>query len=419
MMRVLLVNTRHYLGGGDSTYTFTLADLLRAAGHEVGFFAMQGARNLPDPNADLFVSYVDFKEMNRGKSLRNGLRVLLRAIYSRQARHKFAMLLDRFKPDLVHLQNLHAHITPSILFEAKCRELPTVWTLHDYKLVCPNSHFLIDQTSRICEACGSGRYYECLLKRCKKGSLSASAMAGLEAAAHRLMGVRGCVDAYIAPSLFLRQKFIQCGFSQAQVVHLSYFIPEEAFACPTAGKGLEENPYILFMGKIGILKGVRELLAACRLRPSVRVVLAGDADEAGTELLRDRAPNAQWVGLKRGEELRRLLRRATALVLPSVWYENQPLSILEAFASGKPVVASRLGGMTELVTHGERGLLVPPGEPEPLSQALEWMLNHPEEAAEMGRKAYNYAIANFQPSVHYERIMALYTELIARGGRKA
>jgi glycosyltransferase involved in cell wall biosynthesis len=158
-MRILLVNTRHYYGGGDSTYTFNLAGVLRAHGHEIAFFAMQDGRNLPDPNSDLFVSNIDFQELNKNKKLLNGLRVVTRVIYSREAREKFIQILKRFRPDIVHLQNIHAHITPSVILEAGKQGIPIVWTIHDYKLICPNSHFLIDATGEICEACGKGAYY--------------------------------------------------------------------------------------------------------------------------------------------------------------------------------------------------------------------------------------------------------------------
>src|SRR6266496_69363 len=159
-MKILLVNTRHFYGGGDSTYTFSLSRLLQQQGHHVSFFAMQDQRNLNDPNEDLFVPFIDFRELNQHKNIANGLKVLGRVIYSSEARQKFSLLLDRIRPDIVHLQNIHAHITPSIIFEAKQRGLPVVWTLHDYKLICPNSHLMIDVTGQVCEACLKGGFYQ-------------------------------------------------------------------------------------------------------------------------------------------------------------------------------------------------------------------------------------------------------------------
>ena len=264
IVRILLVNSRHYLAGGDSRYTFDLAHLLTAKSHEVAFFAMQDKLNVPDPNADLFVSHLDFRGMLRMKTPRNCLRVFCRAIYSREARQKFSRLLDRFRPDLVHLQNLHGHITPAVVFEAKRRRLPVVWTLHDYKLICPNSHFLADPTGQVCEACGRTRFYQAVLRRCKKGSLAASALACLEIATHRLTGVNRRVDVFIAPSQFIHRKFLDRGFPPGQMAQVPYLLPEAAYRTAARAGQAPARPYILFLGKLELLKGLRELILACR-----------------------------------------------------------------------------------------------------------------------------------------------------------
>ncbi len=406
-MRVILVNTRHYRGGGDSTYTFYLASLLRQHGHEVAFFAMRSERDLPDPNSDLFVSNIDFKEANRKKSLLTALDVLTRAVYSTEARAKFATLLDRFQPHVVHLQNIHAHITPSVILEANGRHLPIVWTLHDYKMVCPNSHFLHDTTGQICEACGRGHYYRAVVRRCKKGSLLASAMAALEAYVHALQKVRSRVDAFLAPSAFLRQKLIDRGFPSQAVHHLPLFLPDEVFQPAETGGG-----YLLFLGKLDPIKGVRPLLEACRMAPKVKLMLAGSMDESmSQELLGPLPANAQYVGMKYGQELRKLVRGALGVVLPSLCYENQPYSILEAFANAKPVIASALGGMLELVPHGERGLLVPAGDTSALADTMTWLVMHPEAAATMGHAAYAYARRVHGPDGHYRKLLAVYADV--------
>jgi glycosyltransferase involved in cell wall biosynthesis len=409
-MRIVLVNTRHFRGGGDSTYTFNLAELLQSKGHEVAFFAMQDPRNLPDPNADLFVSHIDFRDLNKRKNLITGLQVLRRFIYSTEARWKFRLLLDRFSPDIVHLQNIHAHITPSVIFEAKRRGLAVVWTLHDYKLICPNSHFLIDATGQICEACGKGAYYQPVLKRCKKGSLLASGMAALEAYAHRLMRVCDRVDAFLAPSAFLRNKLLDRGFPPEKVYHLPLFLPSELFHDNDNNEG-----YLLFLGKLEPIKGIYPLLEACRSIPEIRLILAGRVEEPLASALPGLLPpNAQYVGLMHGEELRQLLYNSVAVVLPSLGFENQPFSILEAFACGKPVIASDLGGMTELVVNRERGLLVPPGNVEALAKAMRWIVGHPTEAHDMGQNAYNYVAKTHQAEHHYQDLIRIY-DLVCGG----
>ena len=407
-MKILLVNTRHYQGGGDSTYTFNLATLLRSKGNEVAFFAMQDERNLPDPNSNLFVSHIDFGELNRNKSIWSGIQVLKRVIYSTEAREKFSRLLDRFTPDVVHLQNIHAHITQSIILEAKKRGVSVVWTLHDYKLICPNSHFMVDATGDICGACKVGNYYQAVWKRCKKGSLLASAMAAIEAYAHRTMSIRDKVDCFLAPSGFLKNKLLEWGFSHDKVMHLPLFLPDEMFHGVLDDKG-----YLLFMAKLDPIKGIYPLLEACRIVPEITLILAGRVDEPMAGQLVDLLPpNAKYVGMKQGERLRELLMGARAVVLPSLCYENQPFTITEAFAAGKPVICSDLGGMTELVKAGERGLLSPPGNISTLASAMKWISTHPEKAKEMGLKARIYASVEHGSDNHYKKLIQLYKQVL-------
>lgn len=413
-MKILHVNTFHFRGAGDSNSTFNTADLLREHGHTVAFFAMQDKRNLPDPNSDLFVSHIDFKELNRHKNVATGWRVLTRSIYSLEARHKFGAMLDRFKPDIVHLHSIHAYITPSIVFEARKRGLPLVWTLHDYKLICPNSTFQIDSTGEICEACGKSAYYQPILKRCKKDSLLVSCMASLEAYAHRLMRVREKVDTFLSPSTFLMGKLIERGFPRDKVQHLPHFLPKEMFQADDGNAG-----YLLFLGRLERIKGIHPLLEACQSVPEVNLILAGQAAEPlASELPALLPPNAQYVGFKHGVELQELVQNALAVVVPSLCYENQPNSILEAFACGKPVIASDLGGMMELVIPQERGLLVSPGDVEALAGAMRWMAMNPEKAREMGQTAQRYALDQHGSELHYQRLMGAYAQVMKNTGEK-
>jgi glycosyltransferase involved in cell wall biosynthesis len=406
-VKVLIVNTRHYHGGGDSTYSFNLASLLSRYGHEVAFFAMQDDRNLPDPNADLFVTPIDFRELNQHKTLANGVNVLTRIVYSSEARHKFVKLLDRFAPDLIHLQNFLLHITASILFEARERNLPIVWTLHDYGLACPNAHFLVDRTGQICEACKGGRFYHAPLQRCKKDSFLASGMAALVAYGNRWMGAYKTADALLAPSQFLKSKLVENGFNENQIHHLPLFLPQEKF-----WDGEQDDEYILFLGRLEAFKGIFTLMEAAKKVKDVSIKVAGNVDEPLASQLAEVLPaNVEYVGLKHGQELVDLTRNALAVVLPSLCYENQPFSILEAFASGKPVIASNLGGMMELVLHRERGLLVNPGDPVSLAEALRLAVTDREMMKEMGRKARVYAIKEHSADRHYRELMSIYAQV--------
>lgn len=404
-MKVLLVNTRHYPGGGDTTYTFNLAAVLRENGHDVSFFAMKDPRNHADPNEDLFVDPIDFRELNRNKTIGGAVTVLTRSIYSSSARRKFAMLLDRVAPDIVHFQNIHAHITPSVTLEAKARNLPAIWTLHDYKLICPNSHLYVDTTGHICEACRGGAFHQAIRTRCKKGSLLASAAAALEAYAHSFSNIHQHVRMFIAPSSFLRDKLIENGYSPDRLCVIPYVLSEDCFASTDGDRG-----YILYLGKIQRLKGIDTLISAARRIPSTQVILAGPDDDPA--LLNPLPENVRYVGLKQGKDLRELLLGARAVVLPSQWYENQPLCILEAFAAAKPVIASDLGGMAELVKDDVRGLLFPKGDMNALSAAMQRLSTNAGYARRLGVNAYEYARAVHHPEAHYQLIRGLYSQVI-------
>jgi len=411
-LKILLVNTRHFYGGGDSTYTFNLADLLSSHGHEIAFFAMQDNRNLPDPNADLFVSQIEFRDLNQNKTLINGMKVITRAIYSTEARQKFSALLDRFSPDIVHLQNYIGHITLSILFEARQRGLPIVSTLHDYGMVCPNSHFLIDRTGQICEACQGGRFYQAIIKRCKKDSLLASGMAGFLAYCNRWMGVMKKSDAFLTPSRFLKNKLVENGFDESMVHPLPLFLPQKNF-----WEGEQDKGYLLFLGRLEAIKGINVLIEAAHRAKDVPLLIAGSVSEPlASQLPKILPEKTKYVGLKHGQELTDLIHNALAVVLPSIWYENQPFSILEAFASGKPVIASDLGGMTELIAHRERGLLVKPGDPAALADSMQWAVTNQALMKEMGKKARLYALHNHSPETHYQSLIDIYSKVCSAAG---
>jgi glycosyltransferase involved in cell wall biosynthesis len=405
-VRILLANTRHYRHGGDSTYTFALAEALRSAGHTVGFFAMAGEQNEPDPNEDLFVSYIDFRELNRHKSLTSGLNVLRRSIFSREADDKFTTLVDRFKPDIVHLQNIHAHLTPSIVFRASRLGVPVVWTMHDYKLLCPNSHFRVDKSGALCEACRPGRYHWALLKRCKKGSFLASGMAAVEAYAHWGRGLRGRVDRFLSPSRFLAGKLLDHGWPADRVRHVPNFVAPDSAESPR-----RDGSHFLFVGKLEPLKGIETLLDAAEGVGAAQILLVGGCDDPGVRDRLGRLPrNVQYLGTKTKREIAALLADARALVAPSLWYENQPMVILEAFAAGVPVIGSRIGGIPELVADDQRGLLVEPGSAHHLAQAIMQLHRDPARARTLGQTAREFVTENHSVERHLATITGVYRQ---------
>ncbi len=374
-MKVILVNTGLFRGTGANNHVLDLGDLLRQSGHEVAMFGMRDHRNEPFPDADLFVSPIDFRQLNQRKSPRAAARVLHRAIYSQEARRGFERLLDRIKPDIVHLHGIHAHITPSVILAARQVGVPVVWTLHDFKMLCPNTHLLNDRTGAVCEECRGGRYHRALVNRCKKGSLLASGLAAVEAVVHRIIGVRDRVNLFLCPSHYLHDQLVAEGFAAARVRHLPNFIPDEWFTTES-----NDGEFFIHSGRLEPHKGIGTLLAAARLAPEVPITVVGSHDGAPVSAWLEQAPsNVRVLAPRHGEALRSLVARCRAVVQPSLCHENQPLSVLEGFAMGKPAVVSDLGALPEIVNRGERGLVVPRDDPAELAAALQRLTANPDD----------------------------------------
>lgn len=404
-MRILMVNSFHYYRGGASTYTFGLSNLLQENGsHKVVHFAMKHPLNVPCEYSEFFVPEIDLpKELAQG-GLRSGIRVLRRAIYSSKSKEKLSQLLDKHPVDIAHIHNVHGYITPSVFHTLKARNILIVWTLHDYFLLCPNSTFF--SKDKICEACKGGRFYNAVFKKCRKDSYAASIVVMLEEYIHRSLGFLRLVDFFIAPSNFLRNKMVEYGFPSDRVIHIPYFVDSKNIK-PSSGN----NGYILYLGRLSYEKGLRTLIKAISLCDSVKLLIAGDGPlraELETRAKQSAPKSVKFLGYLNRERLQRAVDGAMFVVVPSEWYENFPYSILEAFASAKPVIGSRIGGIPELVKEGVTGLFFESGNADDLAEKMRWMIDHQKERQEMGRRARELVEKECNPTLHYERLMTVY-----------
>lgn len=409
-MRVLIVQTYHYFRGGDATYGFSLANLLRKNGHQVNFLGMKHPLNLPCEDEKFFVDYIDFREANANKNIINGIKVLSRSIYSTHVREKFKEIIRDKKPDIIHIQNLHGHITPSILLEAKKQNIPVVMTLHDYKFICPNTHLL--SHGEICESCEGEKFYNCLIKRCKKSSYSASFVAVLEAYSHKLIGIKNLVDIYISPSEFLKNKFIQYGWKENRIEVINNFLISERFN----NSSKTNSNYVLYLGQLEPWKGVSTLLKAAMELPQINFKLLGNGSFKD-ELIKRKGDyalnNVEFEGFKTGEELNQIIQKASIVVVPSECYENYPYSIMEAMAFGKPVIASNIGGIPELVTNNRTGNLFEKGNFIELKYKISNLCNDKKRLLEYGQNAFEFASNNLNEDLFYSRIIKIYNNLLA------
>jgi glycosyltransferase involved in cell wall biosynthesis len=407
-VNILLINKFHHIRGGDSSYMFSLAEVLKNNGHAVTYFSMHHPLNIPCEQRKYFVDHIDFVEVNKNKNILNGIRVLSRVIYSRQARENIAKLIEDEHPDIVHLNNIHAHITPSILFEFKKQGIPVVWTLHDFQLVCPNTNMMSQGV--ICEACNGGNYIECLKRKCKKNSRSASFVSFMEATVHKYMNIAGMVDRFISPSKFLLEKFIQFGWDKSKMIHLPYFLTSDKFISEkTSG-----DSYALYMGRLESYKGVKTLLNAARHASEVRVKIVGEGSQKDSfvSMAKElKIENVEFTGYLSGNALNDVLHNSRYVVVPSEWYENYPYAVMEAMAAGKPVIASRIGGLPEMIEDGVTGFLFEPGNSADLAERMQKLMNDGEMRKWMGLAAKRKALERYNQDHHYRHIMDVYLEV--------
>lgn len=412
-MTILMVNKFHYLRGGAESYYFDLTRLLERHGHRVIPFSTRDPRNLPSPYAGDFVAGTDF-ESPAGPI--EALRRAGQVIYSEKARRAFRRVLDRHRPDIVHLHNFAHHLSPSILDEIGRAQVPAVQTLHDFKLLCPTYRMLCH--GEICERCAGGNVAHVIIHRCNRGSLAMSTVNALEAIVATRRGSYDHVGRFLCPSRFLRDKFLANGYAEERLVHLPLFLDLDRWS--VAGEDGRRDQvvspalprdYALFVGRLSPEKGIRTLLAAAAQAPEVPLLIAGEGPLAATiddECASSALAHVRRLGPLAGDELRAIWRAARFTLVPSEWYENFPLVVAESFALAKPVIASRLGGLAELIESGRTGLLVPPGDAGELAEAIRAMARDPEGARAMGEAARAEVETRYTPEIHLEQLLAAY-----------
>lgn len=398
-MKILIANKFFFRNGGSEVVMFQERDFLLRVGHQVVDFSMQDERNSASDHAAYFVDRQDY----RGGGKLGKLKSALAFVHSPEAVRKIGALIDTTRPDLVHCHNIYHQLTPSIIGAAKARGVPVALTLHDYKPVCPAYTRLSD--GKPCSACLDGDFLQVLKRRCADGSLGKSALLYAEAVVQRRLGNYEKVDRFIAPSRFMRDAALH-RFRPEQVELLYNGVDLSAIA-PAEG----DEGYVLYLGRLSHEKGIETLLQA-HANAAGRWSLV----VAGTGSLMDefsvKYATARYVGHLTGDALKKTVAGAAVVVVPSEWYENCPMSVLEAMAYGKPVVGSRMGGIPELVAEGETGLLFEPGSVVELQEKLDTLMLSPELRRSMGQKARARVEREFSLERHNTGLMEIYKSLV-------
>lgn len=360
-MKVLLVNKFLYPKGGAETYVFKLGKLLEREGHEVQYFGLKDDRNIVGNRINALAQPRDFQA-----GLRANFKKPLSIIYNSDARKQIRRVLEDFNPDVVHLNNIHYHLTPSIISECgKYRKqvnknLKIVYTAHDYQLICP-SHGLFDNQMNICEKCLGGNYLNCLKTKCIKNSYLKSLIGALDAYFWKAKNVYSYVDTIICCSHFLKSKLDTDKRFRGKTIAIHNFIEKASY------REVMKQGYILEFGHLSKDKGTYTVLEVAKRHPEIKFVFAGFG-EAVEDIVR--IPNAEYVGFQSGEKLEMLIRNAALTICPSECYENCPFSVIESQMYGTPVVGSNRGGTPELIERGVTGEVFNAGDADDLERQI-------------------------------------------------
>mgnify|MGYP001056584397 CR=1 FL=1 len=402
-LKVLFANKFFYLKGGAETVMFDEIDLMRKHKVDVVEFSMCDPRNRPSEYASYFVSPKDYRSNSRARRLRSALSF----IHSREAVDKISGLIRDQRPDILHCHNIYHQLTPSIIGAASRAKIPVVLTLHDYKVICPVYTRL--SNGKVCTKCSDGRYEAVLAQRCADGSIGRSGLLWAEARFHAAAGSYRRVDKFVAPSRFLRDAVVPL-LGESKVVYIPNGVDTSRIEASGQDKG-----FVLYLGRLSPEKGVETLLRAHAADDAAwRLVVAGSGPLLGR--LQSEFPLAEFTGHLTGADLEAKLREASLIVVPSEWHENNPLSVLEAMAHAKPIVASRIGGIPELIRHGQTGLLFEPRDIKQLSSHIRTMLGDPDLRRKFGNEARKIAEMEYSLERHGAALLSLYEGLIAPAG---
>jgi len=391
-VKIVVVHNAYQERGGEDRVYETERDLLRAHGHYV----------------------IEYRRSNQEIERYSCFdRVMLgpRTVWSAASKRQFAELLRRVKPDLVHVHNTFVVISPSIYSACREQGVPVVQTLHNYRMLCPAAASFRD--GKVCHDCDAHLAYG-VARGCYRNSRTSTAAVAAMLAWHRFTGTYSTqVDRYIALTEFARSRFVAGGLQAEKVVVKPNCVH------PDPGERSGDGSYALFVGRLEMEKGVKTLLAAWRkVGQDVPLVVAGTGalkDEVRDAT--DSMPAAKYLGQIPSDELFEVMKRARFVVLPSLCYENFPVTVVEAYACGVPVVASELGAMKEVVVHGRTGLLFRPGDAEDLAAKVSFAWNNSGYLARLGRFARQEYELKYTSERNHAALIRIYRSVLPKHAR--
>lgn len=393
MKKVLIVNKFYYPRGGDCICAINLEKLLRQKGHEVAVFAMKYDENIQSEYSKYFASNVDF-----AGGIGSKLNAAQRIFGKGSIKKEFARILNEFNPDVVHLHNIHSYLSPIVAKMAKQYGAKVVWTLHDYKLLCPSYACL--NNGAPCELCYDDKKWV-LKNRCMKGSLVASALAYLEAKYWNRTKLEKYVDAFVCPSAFMQSRMKLGNFGKLNVV--CNFVDPVKLELFKSQDVNDRQDYYVYVGRLSEEKGIATLVNVAKEIDFNLKIVGGGPLESQLRQICENNPQIEFLGHQNAEAVAKLLSSARCSVVPSVCYENNPLSVIESLCAGTPVVGSKIAGIPELIDDN-CGAVFEPGGEESLRQSLRIMLSKNWQYDRIKQDA----LEKFSPEIHYQKLIEIY-----------
>lgn len=410
-MKILLIDVYYYNKGGAETVCFNTGRLLEQHGHQVVYFALKWPQNNPSPYARYFA---ESKETRQGplRQVRN----LVNYFYNAEAARKLDQLIQDEQPDIAHIHLMWGQITPSIFPVLRRHHIPILFTVHDYRIVCPAYTFR-DGHGHICEACAGRHFYKCFTHTCTKGSrLMSAVMAAEQYFRNWFFNPARYFSGLIYVSNFARDIHHKYMPALKDIPHTTLYNFSTSIADAPKALPEEHDRYFLFFGRLSYEKGVRTLIEAFASLPSCRLKIVGTGPlEAELKSLctERHLANTEFLGYKRGQELEDLVRGASFVVVPSEWYENNPMTIIESYSVGTPVIGARIGGIPEIVVEGKTGYQFRSADVADLTSRLRTAATlTPEQYTAMSQGAIDFAKANFSAERYYPRLLDFYTGVL-------
>jgi glycosyltransferase involved in cell wall biosynthesis len=387
-MRVLIVHGAYQQFGGEDSVVRAERELLERHGDEVMLYSRH---NDETKTFDIFQKAAFFPQ----------------SIYSWKSGGEIADAVHSFRPDVAFVHNVYPLLSPSVYHKLHALGVPAVQVLHNFRPFCPNGFYYTQ--GQICEACRDGNYLNAVRKRCYKDSYVFSGLYALTLGSNRLAGMVDKVSGFICLTDFFKIKMREAGVPESKL----FVRPNFVYAPPLAAAG-EAGKYALFMGRLSPEKGCWTLIHAFERIPQIplKIVGTGPLEQELKDYVSSKGiKNIEFLGFKSGDEKWQVLRDALCLIVPSEWYENFPVTVLEAFMAAKPVVAARMGGLPYIVEEGQSGLLFDAGKPEDLAQKIQRLADDPAIAVRMGMRGRSLSETKYGPEQGYSNLMKIFSQV--------